>query len=85
MAHTAAPVSTVWESMSEVKAIEFSVEMFNGLKRLGRLYKANDISFHSLINGLLTTFVFITLRTGLLNCLNARSKGLTFRHRASCI
>ena len=30
-------------------------------------------------------FVFSTLRTGLLNCLNARSRGLTFRHRASCI
>ena len=26
-----------------------------------------------------------TLRTGLLNCLNARSRGLTLRHRASCI
>ena len=26
-----------------------------------------------------------TLRTGLVNCLNARSRGLTFRHRASCI
>ena len=26
-----------------------------------------------------------TLRTGLLNCLNARSRDLTFRHRASCI
>ena len=26
-----------------------------------------------------------TLRTGLLNSLNARSWGLTFRHRASCI
>ena len=26
-----------------------------------------------------------TSRTGLLNCLNARSRGLTFRHRASCI
>jgi len=25
------------------------------------------------------------LRTGLLNCLNARSRGLTFRHRASSI
>ena len=24
-------------------------------------------------------------RTGLLNYLNARSRGLTFRHRASCI
>ena len=29
--------------------------------------------------------VFNTLRTGLLDCLNARSRGLTFRHRASCI
>ena len=28
---------------------------------------------------------FNTLRTGLLNCLNARSRGLTFRHRASCV
>ena len=26
-----------------------------------------------------------TLRTGLLNCLNARSRDLIFRHRASCI
>ena len=26
-----------------------------------------------------------TLRTGLLNCLNALSRGLTFRHRAFCI
>jgi len=26
-----------------------------------------------------------TLRTGLLNCLNARSRGLIFRHRASCV
>ena len=31
------------------------------------------------------TLLFNTLRTGLLNCLNARSRGLTFRHRASCI
>ena len=29
--------------------------------------------------------VFNTLRMGLLNCLNAHSRGLTFRHRASCI
>ena len=28
---------------------------------------------------------FNRLRTGLLNCLNARSRGLTFTHRASCI
>jgi len=31
------------------------------------------------------SYVIYTLRTGLLNCLNARSRGLTFRHRASCI
>ena len=31
------------------------------------------------------TKIINTLRTGLLNCLNARSRGLTFRHRASCI
>ena len=36
-----------------------------------------------LING--ATGIINTLRTGLLNCLNARSRGLTFRHRASCI
>ena len=29
-------------------------------------------------------FDIITLKTGLLNCLNARSRGLTLRHRASC-
>jgi len=29
--------------------------------------------------------IFNTLRTELLNCLNARSRGLTFRHRASSI
>ena len=32
-----------------------------------------------------SVIVFNTLGTGLLNCLNARSRGLTFRHRASCI
>ena len=30
-------------------------------------------------------YLLNTLRTGLLNCLNARSRGLTFRHCASCI
>ena len=30
-------------------------------------------------------WLFNKLRTGLLNCLNARSRGLIFRHRASCI
>ena len=29
--------------------------------------------------------IFNTLRTELLNCLNARSRGLNFRQRASCI
>ena len=32
-----------------------------------------------------TGYAFNTLRTGLLNCLNARSRGLNVRHRASCI
>ena len=31
------------------------------------------------------TPILNTVRTGLLNCLNARSRGLSFRHRASCI
>ena len=31
------------------------------------------------------TCIVNTLRTGLLNCLNARSRSLNFRHRASCI
>ena len=31
------------------------------------------------------SFLLNTLRTGFLNCLNARSRGLTFRHLASCI
>ena len=45
------------------------------------LNKAVAVSFPILSN-----LLFInTLRTGLLNCLNARSRGLTFRHRASCI
>ena len=34
---------------------------------------------------MITNWSVNTLRTGLLNCLNARSRGLTFRHRASCI
>ena len=33
----------------------------------------------------IAVLVLNTLRTGHLNCLNARSRGLTFRHRASCI
>ena len=36
--------------------------------------------------GTLAAMIYLnTLRTGLLNCLNARSRGLNFRHRASCI
>ena len=35
------------------------------------------------INGV--DLYFNTLRTGLLNCLNARSRGLNFRNRAFCI
>jgi len=36
------------------------------------------------IKTLITVYIN-TLRTGLLNCLNARSQGLIFRHRASSI
>jgi len=32
-----------------------------------------------------TNLLLNTLRTGILNCLNARSRGLNFRHRASSI
>ena len=39
----------------------------------------------SLIHCSRYTALLNTLRAGLLNCLNARSQGLTFRHRASCI
>ena len=46
--------------------------------------------YHSVLNllsssSLSTNLRVNTLRTGLLNCLNARSRGLTFRHRASCV
>ena len=41
------------------------------------LLKYLEVSFHSVLLN--------TLRTGPLNSLNARSRGLTFRHRASCI
>ena len=34
---------------------------------------------------LVSVLAFNTLRMGLLNCLNARSRGLTCRHRASCV
>jgi len=39
----------------------------------------------SVIDKTAGTFHLNTLKTGLLNYLNARSRGLTFRHRASCI
>ena len=40
-----------------------------------QIHLKRSVSGHTCIN---------TLRTGLLNCLNARSRGLNFRHRASC-
>jgi len=42
-----------------------------------------SLVFYGLILG--RNFNLNTLRTGLLNCLNARSRGLAFRHLASCI
>ena len=46
-----------------------------------------DLSIETILKFKITlpNLRFITMRTGLLNCLNARSRGLTFRHRASCI
>ena len=49
-----------------------------------------DVTLHHFATSCQTSLSFhcvviITLRTGLLNCLNARSWGLTFRHRVSCI
>jgi len=43
------------------------------------------ISLEHAFNTIVALCIVNTLRTGLLNCLNARSRGLTFRHRASCI
>ena len=42
--------------------------------------KDNPLGFLHINENLLNT-----LRTGLLNCLNARSRSLTSRHRASCM
>ena len=44
-----------------------------------------DLSTVSEPAALKTLISLNTLRKGHLNCLNARSRGLTFRHRASCI
>jgi len=46
-----------------------------------KFYTATTVNFCQT----LLLLLFNTLRTVLLNCLNARSRGLTFRHRASCI
>ena len=52
--------------------------------RLRSELRKNNIYIALCLN-ILSLIVHNTLRTGLLNCLNARSRGLTFRHRASCI
>ena len=44
-----------------------------------------QLLYHQLPAAVFTDQSVNTFRTGLLNCLNARSQGLTFRHRASCI
>ena len=68
---TALPVVVPWSINTCTKAVvkSWPVRVPNGNVTVG------DFTFTH-IN---------TLRTGLLNCLNARSQGLTFRHRASCI
>ena len=52
-------------------------------ERKGTLYL--KISVFNPIGPAAFLFFINALRTGLLNCLNARSRGLTFRHRASFI
>ena len=58
-----------------VKAALYSLSVYDLHKRLVKDYMV----FYG------KTILLNTLRTGLLNCLNARSRGLTFRHRASSI
>ena len=48
-------------------------------------YQWNNCHTKLRTRGSLVLLLLNTLRTGLLNCLNARSRGLNFRHRASCI
>ena len=55
---------------------------FWGLGKVFRIPTLKKSTCHKIFRG---APAFNTLRTGLLNCLNARSRGLTFRHRASCI
>ena len=49
-----------------------------------RVCKTGELYIEASIAGICGD-TFNTMRTGLLNCLNARSRGLNFRHRASCI
>ena len=64
---------------SFVRSLETSFSMMNRGVFVGLSSVSMRFLFH------VGAFLINTLRTGLLNCLNARSQGLTFRHRASCI
>ena len=65
------------------KTITCTIPAMNTSRPTVLLHVATDITICRL--NIRNVDDFNTLRTGLLNCLNARSRGLTFRHRASCI
>jgi len=52
---------------------------------LSQIIPLHNLPYYFFVKHFGISLLFNTLRTGLLNCLNARSRGLTFRHRASCI
>ena len=68
--------------MNFVEILSFAVEFHTCVDR-----QTDTLQFRMRDTAILMELVmckcFNTLRTGLLNCLNARSRGLTFRHRAS--
>ena len=77
-------------SLYSVYALEISSAIFWGqeLLKMGPIGcpETSVWNYHdSLRSNLEARSSLNTLRTGLLNCLNARSRGLTFRHRESCI
>ena len=71
-----ADISSV--SIVEIKCLELYLRFPICVQYVMLNYKRQQLC-------LLPYHLLNTLRTGLLNCLNARSRGLIFRHRASCL
>ena len=73
----------------EVKEEDIGVAQYETFARISdellNLYKSLTANLPAQVPQVRDACFINTLRTGLLNCLNARSRGLTFRHRASCI